>query len=41
MNTSGLTPEEIRQKAGSIYDRNGYWTTISSAIACWSPILDN
>jgi nucleoside phosphorylase len=41
MNTAGLTPEEVREKAGSIYERYGYWTTISSAITCWAMILDN
>jgi hypothetical protein len=41
MDTSGLTPEQVRQKAGSIYERYGYWTTIPSAITCWSMVLDN
>jgi phosphorylase superfamily protein len=41
MNTTGLTPEEVRQKASQIYERYGYWTTISSAITCWALILDN
>jgi nucleoside phosphorylase len=41
MDTSGLTPQEVRQKAGNIYERYGYWTTISSAITCWALILDN
>jgi hypothetical protein len=41
MNTSGLTPKQIRNKAGLIYERFGYWTTIPSAIACSALILDN
>jgi purine-nucleoside phosphorylase len=41
MNTQGLTPSEVRAKAGQIYEKFGYWTTISSAIACWALVLDN
>jgi nucleoside phosphorylase len=41
MDTTGLTAKEVRQKAGQIYERYGYWTTISSALACWALILDN
>jgi purine-nucleoside phosphorylase len=41
MDTQGLTPEEVRAKAGQIYEKFGYWTTIPSAIACWALVLDN
>lgn len=41
MNTQGLTPKEVRAKADQIYGKFGYWTTISSAIACWALVLDN
>ncbi|HVS36148.1 MAG TPA: hypothetical protein VMS17_11255, partial [Gemmataceae bacterium] len=41
MDTKGLTPEEVRRKAGQIYERFGYWTTIPSAIVCWALIVDN
>ncbi len=41
MNTQGLTPKQVRAKAGQIYEKFGYWTTISSAIACWALVLDN
>jgi len=37
----GLTPAQAAQKAAQIYERFGYWTTIPSAITCWSVILDN
>jgi nucleoside phosphorylase len=39
--SQGLTPEQEAQKAAQIYEKFGYWTTISSAIACWSVIVDN
>ncbi len=38
---SGLTLEQAAQKAAQIYEKYGYWTTIPSAITCWSVILDN
>jgi len=38
---TGLTVEQAGNKASQIYEKFGYWTTISSAIACWSAILDN
>ena len=41
MDTQGLTPKEVRAKAGQIYEKFGYWTTVSSAIACWELVLDN
>lgn len=41
MDTTGLTPKEVRAKAGQIYEKFGYWTTISSAIACWAVVLAN
>jgi nucleoside phosphorylase len=41
MDAEGLTPQEVRAKAGEIYEKFGYWTTISSAIACWALVLDN
>jgi purine-nucleoside phosphorylase len=41
INDQGLTPAEARAKAGQIYEKFGYWTTISSAIACWALVLDN
>jgi len=37
----GLTPTQAAQKAAQIYEKFGYWTTIPSAITCWSVILDN
>ena len=33
--------KEARAKAGAIYEKFGYWTTISSAITCWALVLDN
>jgi hypothetical protein len=41
MDANGLTPSEVRAKAGQIYEKFGYWTTISSAITCWALVLDN
>jgi nucleoside phosphorylase len=41
MDTTGLTPKQVRNKAGQIYERYGYWTTIPSAITCWALIVDN
>jgi hypothetical protein len=41
IDATGLTPEEAKTKAGQIYEKYGYWTTIPSAITCWSVILDN
>jgi purine-nucleoside phosphorylase len=41
MDTTGLTPTEVRNKAGQIYERFGYWSTISSAITTWALIIDN
>jgi nucleoside phosphorylase len=41
MDTTGLTPKEVRNKAGQIYERYGYWSTIPSAITSWAIILDN
>jgi purine-nucleoside phosphorylase len=41
MDTAGLTPVQVRRKAGQIYERFGYWTTIPSAITCWALIADN
>ena len=41
IDSQGLTPEQAAQKAAQIYEKFGYWTTISSAIACWSVIVDN
>jgi len=38
---SGLTIEQAGNKASQIYEKFGFWTTIPSAIACWSVILDN
>ena len=32
----GLTPKQAAQKAAQIYEKFGYWTTIPSAITCWS-----
>ena len=36
--TGGTTPREKADKAGRIYEKYGYWTTINSAIACWAVI---
>jgi hypothetical protein len=41
IDATGLTLTQSRTKAGQIYEKFGYWTTISSAIACWALILDN
>jgi len=38
---SGLTLAEAANKAGQIYEKFGYWTTIPSAIACWATVKDN
>ena len=41
IDATGLTFAQTRAKAGQIYEKFGYWTTISSAIASWALILDN
>src|SRR5208283_3978636 len=41
IDSSGLTLKQAAQKAAQIYEKYGYWTTIPSAITCWSVILDN
>ena len=41
IDSSGLTVKQAAQKAAQIYEKYGYWTTIPSAITCWSVILDN
>ena len=41
IDATGLTQKEVRAKAGQIYERFGYWTTIPSVIACWALIVDN
>jgi nucleoside phosphorylase len=38
---SGLTLKEAANKAGQIYEKFGYWTTIPSAITCWATVRDN
>ncbi len=38
---SGLTLKEAATKAGQIYEKFGYWTTIPSAITCWATVKDN
>lgn len=38
---TGLTLSEAANKAGQIYEKYGYWTTIPSAIACWATVKDN
>jgi nucleoside phosphorylase len=38
---TGLTLKEAANKAGQIYERYGYWTTIPSAITCWATVKDN
>jgi len=38
---SGLTVSQAANKASQIYEKYGYWTTVPSAISCWSVILDN
>jgi nucleoside phosphorylase len=37
--TGNLTLKEMADKAGRIYEKYGYWTTINSAIACWAIIV--
>ena len=41
IDSAGLTVKQAAQKAAQIYEKYGYWTTIPSAITCWSVILDN
>lgn len=41
INDAGLTLKEAADKAGQIYEKFGYWTTIPSAIACWATVRDN
>jgi hypothetical protein len=41
IDATGLTKAEAEKKAGQIYERFGYWTTIPSAITCWAIVLDN
>ena len=41
IDATGLTKSEAEKKAGQIYERFGYWTTIPSAITCWAIVLDN
>jgi hypothetical protein len=41
IDSKGLTPSQAANKAAQIYEKFGYWTTIPSAITCWSVILDN
>jgi nucleoside phosphorylase len=41
INSAGLTKKEAATKAAQIYERFGYWTTISSAITCWALVVDN
>ena len=36
--TGGISPKDKADKAGRIYEKYGYWTTINSAIACWTAI---
>jgi nucleoside phosphorylase len=36
--SGGDTLKEKADKAGRIYEKYGYWTTINSAIACWAVI---
>ncbi len=36
--TGGSTLREKADKAGRIYEKYGYWTTINSAIACWAVV---
>jgi hypothetical protein len=37
----GLTPKQGYELATSYYEKYGYWTTIPSAITCWTLILEN
>ena len=41
IDSTGLTPKEVRNKAGQIYEKFGYWSTIPSAITSWALIIDN
>ena len=41
IDSGGLTLKDAGGKARQIYERYGYWTTIPSAITCWSIVLDN
>jgi hypothetical protein len=38
---AGLTKEQAYQKATGYFTKYGYWTTVDSAITCWSLIVDN
>jgi nucleoside phosphorylase len=41
IDSRGLSKQQASTKAAQIYERFGYWTTISSAITCWALIVDN
>lgn len=41
IDNSGMTLKEAADKAGQIYEKFGYWTTIPSAIACWATVIGN
>ena len=41
IDSEGWTKKEAATKAAQVYERFGYWTTISSAITCWALIVDN
>lgn len=41
IDSAGLTEKDAATKAAQIYERFGYWTTISSAVASWALVLDN
>jgi hypothetical protein len=37
----GMTAKQGVDLASGFYTRYGYWTTVPSAITCWSLVLDN
>jgi nucleoside phosphorylase len=41
IDSRGLDKKQAGTKAAQIYERFGYWTTISSAITCWALVVDN
>ena len=41
IDNTGMTLKEAADKAGQIYEKFGYWTTIPSAITCWATVKDN
>jgi hypothetical protein len=41
INNRGLSASAAGNLAAQIYERYGYWTTLSSALACWALVVGN